>query len=192
MRDLQETMLGEKSIGLTAAARGLRNLLDGAIGALPFEETLTDLGETAPRNETSVITVLKLGDQRVMLTGDAGRRALTRAAIEYEHVIGSFRSHPLSIFQGPHHGSRRNIGPTLLVRILGPRHGGWGQNAIVSAAEAAPKHPSAKVTNALARRGCYVLATRGMTINYRLNMASRPGWSTVPALPPLFEGDDDA
>jgi beta-lactamase superfamily II metal-dependent hydrolase len=189
---LEETTLGEKSIGLTAAGRGLRNLLDGAIGTLPFEETLTDLGETSPRNETSVITLLTLGDQRVMLTGDAGRMALTRAVIEYEYLVGGFRSHPLWIFQAPHHGSRRNIGPTLLNRILGPKHAGWGQNAIISAAEAAPKHPSAKVTNALARRGCYVLATRGMTINYRHNMASRPGWTTVPALPALFEGGEDA
>ena len=188
---LLENARGEKSVNLAQASRGLRNLLDRAIGALPFEETLTDLGETGPRNETSVICVLALGDFRIMLTGDAGRHALGRAADEYERTVGSFRDFPLGIFQAPHHGSRRNIGPTLLDRILGPRHAPRGQNAIISAADGSPKHPSPKVTNALIRRGCHVLATRGNTICYQQNMRTRDGWSPAPALPPLREDDDD-
>jgi beta-lactamase superfamily II metal-dependent hydrolase len=188
---LQETALGEKSLTLSRASRGLRNLLDSAIGVLPFEETLTDLGETTPRNETSVITVLTLGEARVMLTGDAGWHALGRAVVEYERTVGCFRDFPLWVFQAPHHGSRRNIGPALLDRILGPRHAPWGQNAIISAADGSPKHPSPKVTNALARRGCHVLATCGKTICYPWNRPLRPGWSPAPTLPPLREDDDD-
>lgn len=188
---LDEVAAGEKSFNFSSAVRGIRNLLDSAVGALPFEETLTDLGETTPRNESSVVTLIRVGAGRVLLTGDAGREGLARAADEYERIIGTFQSNPLWVFQAPHHGSRRNVGPTLLNRVLGPRNAPWGQNAIISAGQGAPKHPSAKVVNALSRRCHQVLATRGTIYNYPWNTPRRTGWSSAQTLPPLREDHDD-
>ncbi len=82
-------------------------------------ETLTDDGETGPRNNSSVITLLHVGGERMLFTGDAGIPALTAAASYYETIFGSFPAAPLTFFQTPHHGSRRNVGPTLLNRLLG-------------------------------------------------------------------------
>src|SRR5206468_1172024 len=82
-------VIENKSISYSRLHRRAWNLLDGALGMLPFEETLTDLGETDPRNETSVITLLQVDGHRLLFTGDAGQRALIAAAEDYETRIGS-------------------------------------------------------------------------------------------------------
>lgn len=183
---------GARSLNLTRAARKFRNIFADAVSLIPFEETLTDFGETTPRNETSVVTLLTIDGQRILFTGDAGQRSLSRIADEYERQVGSFKDSPLSIIQVPHHGSRRNIGPTLLDRILGPRglpHS--NTEGIVSAARDAPKHPSAKVTNAFLRRGASITVTAGRTVCCPNGVAMRPGWGPAPVLPPLDEGSEE-
>jgi DNA replication protein DnaC len=77
---LQEVLTENKSITFSQLRRRARNLFDSALGMLPFEETLIDLGETSPRNETSVVTLLQVDGHRLLFTGDAGQRALTAAA----------------------------------------------------------------------------------------------------------------
>lgn len=201
-KDFYDDLLVEQLSSVTVAARNFgmsaqlrlraRNLLDSALDWLPNVETLTDNGETSARNETSVVTLLTVDGQRVMLTGDAGQRALTRAADEYEAQIGAFATSPLQVLHVPHHGSRCNLGPTLLDRILGPR---WNcyttSSAIVSAAKDAPKHPSPKVTNALQRRGATVVVTAGQIVcHVGNNTPMRPGWGPAAPVPPLTEGDD--
>lgn len=171
-----------------------RNLLDGALDRIPLVETLTDNGETDPRNEGSVISLLFIDGYRFLLTGDAGQRALARVADEYEAQIGPFSGSPLRMLQVPHHGSRRNLGPTLLDRILGPKHAPYGApSAIISAGENAPKHPSPKVVNALLRRNATPVVTAGTTIRHHSTDApARRGWINVTPLPPMNEsGEDD-
>jgi beta-lactamase superfamily II metal-dependent hydrolase len=188
---LQEVLIENKSINFSKLHRRAWNLLDGALGMLPFEETLTDLGETDPRNETSVITLLQVDGHRLLFTGDAGQRALVAAAEDYETRIGSFALHPLSFFQAPHHGSRRNLGPTILNRILGERGLPHGEvMSFISAAAAAPKHPSPKVVNALQRRGAMTAATLGQSICWRHNVPNRAGWGPLAPLPPLDESGE--
>ena len=169
-----------------------RNLLERALEWLPSEETLTDNGTTSARNKSSVVTLLDVDDQHVLFTGDAGQRALSRVVDEYEARVGLFSAYPLHVLQVPHHGSRRNVGPTLLDLILGPRWQGYTDtSAIVSAAKDAPKHPSPKVTNALQRRGATVVVTAGQTICHRSAATPpRPGWGPAAPVPPLAEGDD--
>jgi beta-lactamase superfamily II metal-dependent hydrolase len=188
---LQELLTENKSINFSQLRRRARNLFDSALGMLPFEETLTDLGETSPRNETSVVTLLQVDGHRLLFTGDAGQRALTAAAEDYETRIGSFALHPLSFFQAPHHGSRRNLGPTILDRILGERGLRHGEvMSFISAAAAAPKHPSPKVVNALQRRGAVTAATLGQSIGWHHNAPARVGWGPLAPLPPLDESDE--
>ena len=185
---------GTKSVSLSASLRNRAgSLLESVLDWLPVEETLTDAGETNPRNETSVITLITVGAHRLLLTGDAGQRSLTRVVEEYESLIGPFATYPLRLFQAPHHGSRRNIGPTLLNRILGERGMPHSDttSAIISAAKDNPKHPSPKVTNALLRRGAFVAVTAGQTVCSFEEAPVRSGWGPISPMPPLDEGADD-
>jgi len=168
------------------------DLLERVVSVFPFE-TLTDDGDSGPRNESSAITLINAGGRRLLLTGDAGIPALTSAATAYEGLFGTFQAAPLSFIQVPHHGSKRNVGPTILNRILGRAGAPYvtGLSAAISSAKADKKHPSPKVTNAFGRRGYDVTATEGRGICWHDGTATRPGWTAVPTLPPLDEAGDD-
>lgn len=140
---------------------------------------------TSAENNSSAIILLNLDNQLALLTGDAGVEALGEAANWAEQ--SGFHLPSLKFIQIPHHGSRRNVGPTILDRVLGPK----GQQphdakvAYVSAApDGAPKHPSKKVTNAFQRRGAMqkVFATTGTAIYHYRNAPSR-GWQKATSLP---------
>ncbi len=151
-------------------------------------ETLSDSDETSARNKMSVVTLVQADGARFLFTGDAGIPSLEGAVDQYESTIGSFESNPLELFQAPHHGSHRNLGPTILDRILGQEHSPYGStNAVISSAKLSEKHPSPKVTNALGRRGARVAATEGRTIC--LSSPVRSGWSPVEPIPPLEEDE---
>lgn len=151
------------------------------LGELINVETLTDDGVTTPENNSSVILLLQLQGRRLLLTADAGAPAL-HAAVEYLEATGL--SGDLDLIQVPHHGSRRNVGPTILTRLLGPYPQEPRMSAIVSASKDAPKHPSRQVTNAFRRRGAPVTSTEGRAICHRsLDTPTRHGWSSVEPLP---------
>jgi beta-lactamase superfamily II metal-dependent hydrolase len=198
-QEYYETLLDEARLGAVqaaAASRGigaaagvaLRKLANEVVEHLPIE-TLTDFGETTERNNSSVITLLTVGDQRLLLTGDAGIPALTNAA-DYMDTLSSWAL-PLTLFHAPHHGSRRNVGPTILDRLLGSSNGAARGEAVVSASLAAPKHPSPKVTNAILRRGYPVYTTEQAHVLFPDGRPMRQGWSTATPLPPMSEGSEE-
>jgi beta-lactamase superfamily II metal-dependent hydrolase len=154
-------------------------------------ETLDETSDTTARNESSVVTLLTVDDQRLLFTGDAGAKALGLALDEYEAVVGPLVAAPLDMVQVPHHGSRRNVTPSLLDRLLGPpgRQHAYGVVAVASSALADEKHPHPQVTNAFLRRGAPVTATEGRHL-LESHGCSRYGWSPVAALPPLTEDVD--
>jgi beta-lactamase superfamily II metal-dependent hydrolase len=164
------------------------DLLNRVLASLPIE-TLGEDGETGPRNNSSVVTLLTADDNRMLFTGDAGIPGLNAAWDRYEALVGSFPDTPLDFFQAPHHGSRRNLSPSLLNRIFGePGENSLAPAAFISSAKADPKHPSPRVTNALLRRGLSVYATEGKALGHLSDgLASRPGWSPAPAIQPLVE-----
>lgn len=143
-----------------------------------FEESLGEDSETSPENNSSAVSLLNVDGQRMLFTGDAGAVALHKAADVME-MLG----HPLCKFdfiQIPHHGSRRNVTPSVLDRLLGPKGRVASGHAFVSAApDGRPKHPAKKVTNAFHRRGYLVAATCGQAILYRHDCPVRPGWGPV-------------
>jgi beta-lactamase superfamily II metal-dependent hydrolase len=155
------------------------------LAALPAE-TLDDTGETTPRNNTSVITQLAVDGRRLLFTGDAGIPAL-HAALDYAE-LSYLTSEPLDFLDVPHHGSRRNLGPTILDRLLS---GQGGVTAVVSASKSAPKHPSPKITNALMRRGCEVYTTEDGQKWYHIGDVPARGWGVAQPVPPLDEADDE-
>lgn len=145
-------------------------------------ETLKDSGDTTASNNSSVICLLTVGERRCLLTGDAGIPALGRAATELEK--SGVRPGGLSLIQVPHHGSHRNVGPTILDRLVGPRRErSAGPVAIISAAKLNPddRHPAKSVSNAFARRGCRVVVTAGDAVCYSTGI--RHGWKSAELLP---------
>lgn len=161
-------------------------------------ETLNDDAEnedaTSAENNTSTILLLRVDNRNLLFTADAGAPALHQALDLLMHV-GIGPEH-FSFVQVPHHGSRRNVGPTLLDRLLGPKlpshqRGTRRMSAFVSASkDGAPKHPSKKVTNAFARRGAPVVATQGRTICHYHDAPARPGWSAANPLPFYHEVEE--
>lgn len=154
-----------------------------------YKETLKEDGETSARNESSVVLLGILpGDYGVLLTGDAGRRALTKA---YEYTLTEAYKYALSrdynlqqcqFIQMPHHGSRRNVSPDLLNKLLGPileEGSSTGKISFVNTSKGAPDHPKKSVVNAFIRRGVKVIATKGNRICHRSRYPRRDGWGPV-------------
>lgn len=154
-------------------------------------ETLTDSGETSPVNNTSVILALQLEGDLLLLTGDAGIPALSQATDLLEGV--GVTPGTLDFIQVPHHGSRHNIGPSVLDRLLGTKGTSYRRGvAFVSCApDGAPKHPAKKGVNAFRRRGYPVHATQGSGKRHHKGAPPRPGWGPSTPLPlyPMVEAE---
>lgn len=151
--------------------------------------------ETSAENEMSVVQYAWLCEQKIMLTADAGRAALTESA-DYCAVLGI--SLPgIDRFQVPHHGSRRNVSTEVLDRLLGPRvaaqpaAGAEGFTAVVSSAKKDEQHPRKAVVRAMVHRGGRVIATEGSCKRTSQNAPERPGWVTATPLPYPEEQEAD-
>lgn len=151
------------------------------------EEVFSPNG-TSRENEMSIVQYAYLAGKRVLLTGDAGREALTEAA-DYAPWAGLILP-GIDRFQVPHHGSRRNVSTEILDRWLGerlvakPAPGSETFSAIISSAKADPDHPRKSVERAFHHRGAIVAATEGQTVcTYAGSWPSRPGWGPIAGRP---------
>ena len=160
-----------------------------------FEETLADPEDdaTSAENNSSVVLLFELDGRRLLFTADAGVPALTEAANRAEALDIDLRS--IKFIQVPHHGSKRNVGPTILNRIIGPikpSKESYDKTAYVSASKGGqPKHPAKKVVNAFKRRGAEVFATQGIALCYRSSDApQRENWNAATPLPFYNEVDE--
>jgi beta-lactamase superfamily II metal-dependent hydrolase len=184
----------EPAAGLAELAKGYWGTVVEAVKKVAESwgvETLTDGGVTSAENNSSAIIRVEIMPAKYALfTADAGIAALTRAA-DYLALLG-FDCSQLGFVQVPHHGSQRNVGPTILNRLIGPKLSDEKviKTAFVSAAlDGGPKHPSKKVTNAFRRRGAPVHATQGQKkISYQ--DAPDRGWTNSVALPFYTEVED--
>jgi beta-lactamase superfamily II metal-dependent hydrolase len=146
-------------------------------------ETLDDTGETSAENNSSAILLFTIDGNSLLFTSDAGIPALSEAVKRLQAEGFDFST--LRFVQVPHHGSKRNIGPTLLNTLIGPK---TSQPTTIKTAFASvppdgtPKHPAKKVTNAFLRRGAPVHATAGSNKRYHKNAPDR-GWSKSIPLP---------
>lgn len=141
-------------------------------------------GATSSRNNSSVVLLAQLGDDTFLFTGDAGVSALHHAA-DYADLNNFDIASNVQYQQVPHHGSKRNLGPEILNRIIGPKVAEGiihpaGKTAFISAAALSTKHPSQRVINALTTRGVKVAATQGQNQCFRsLDVPVRPGWVPI-------------
>jgi beta-lactamase superfamily II metal-dependent hydrolase len=159
-----------------------------------FTETLQEPASDAisAENNSSVILLLNVDGQKSLFTGDAGVPAFT-AALDYAQHQG-ISLEALRFFDVPHHGSRKNLGPTILNRLFGnirqQQTKDW--TAFISAAkEGAPKHPHKKITNALQRRGANVHATAGIGKWHHNDSPARTHWSDAIPVPFYSQVEDD-
>lgn len=130
---------------------------------------------TSASNESSVVQMAVIDDQHLVLTADAGPKALDEAARVAQHfgIMGLPK-----FFQIPHHGSRRNVTPTVLNRWLGGTVPQGNQNygvAYCSVGTNKPEYPRHRVRNAVLRRGYGVFVCRTGWINYHSGFGGRPG-----------------
>jgi len=147
-------------------------------------ETLDDTGETSAENNSSAIILFTFEEESLLFTGDAGIPALSEA-VERLRADG-FDFSTLKFIQVPHHGSQRNIGPTLLNTLIGPRlvQPTTTKTALASVApDGGPRHPAKKIANAFRRRGAPVHVTAGKCKTYSRNAPSRDNWGSSMALP---------
>ena len=155
-------------------------------------DDLSDQSITSAKNNSSVISQLIVENCQILFTGDAGIPALSHAVASRAFCSSRDR---LVLLQIPHHGSRRNVGPTVLNQLVGqPVSQGKsrGITAIASTSKKGePKHPRKAVMNALTHRGVSALATRGITINHSRNAPSREDWYPMTAEPYSWEYDDE-
>ena len=162
-------------------AKALKEAIKWVTETWSTETLKEDDAPTSPSNESSVILYADFNGRRCLLTGDAGIRALNETCDYAEasgRTIGDFR-----LTQIPHHGSRHNVSPSVLNRLIGPivaEGDTTGCSAIASAAKASSTHPRKVVLNAYRRRGVHVCATNdGHTKRHYHNMPEREGWSVA-------------
>jgi hypothetical protein len=159
-----------------------------------FVETLADPepDATSAENNSSVVLLLEMDGKRFLFTADAGVPALTEAADRADALGIDLKT--VKYVQVPHHGSRRNVGPTILNRIIGQirEQETYDKTGFISAAkDGYPKHPAKKVVNAFKRRGAKMYATQGKALwQHSDDAPKREGWNAATELPFYEEVDD--
>lgn len=148
-------------------------------------ETLSEDGLTSDKNESSVVLFGRLPNNfDVLFTADAGLIGLNKA---YDYALRNGLDLKICKFiQMPHHGGRRNVSPSLLDKLLGPKlpeNSTPTKTAFVNTSKDCPEHPKKSVSNAFIRRGAKVIATNGQTKCKHWGYPSRDGWVAVTPLP---------
>jgi beta-lactamase superfamily II metal-dependent hydrolase len=157
-----EMVVGPSTKGL---GQLFKSLIERAVSWIAESWNIEYLKEdavTAAENETSTVLYGAFGDFSVVLTGDAGVNALTWA-MDYADSQGISLA-DVDLIQVPHHGSRSNVTPSLLDRLLGPilLEGSPARKmAVVSVPKDDASHPRKMVVNAFRRRGAPVHKTQG-------------------------------
>lgn len=179
--DSSKNSLAEKRSGIkfSEAINSIKNFI---VESFTGEDTLRENVSTSAENETSVILHLGLSTYNVLLTGDAGIKALD-AAYNYG-ISNNIQFENYNLIQIPHHGSRHNISSSIIDKITGFKCSNCVENRKACASVARDSdHPRKSVVNAFIKRRFKVSATYGNTICYHSdNMPTREGWGPVSGL----------
>ena len=144
------------------------------------KETLSEDVSTSPENETSVIVYCDFEEAKALLCGDAGVRAL-KNALDYCDTE-KIDIKEIKFQQMPHHGSKHNVSPSILDRLVGPKINESLDNKLIvfSSTSSNSKYPRQVVINAYKRRGVKVYSTFGSTKHHKKgDMPDRTGWTTA-------------
>ena len=162
------------TIGVLGMVKKAGESLSQRIKDYMHENHLDDEDSTSPENNTSTIILVQVDGHKMLFTGDAGKRAIENA-IAYAHSKGIMLN-DLTIFDVPHHGSKRNMGKTMMEHIN-------AEYAYISAPKESKDHPASKVTNHLFKKGIKTASTQGKYLCHRYNAPIREGWSSVDLIP---------
>ena len=143
-------------------------------------EKLRDNVKTSPENETSVVIRGLVDNSGFLLCGDAGIRALTQA-MDFLESRGENIQENASFYEIPHHGSRRNISPAILNRLIGDILDEGETRKLTAFASVAKDsdHPLKMVTNAYIRRGVTPYKTQGGVICHHEGEMPDRGWTAA-------------
>lgn len=129
-----------------------------------------DTDTTSAENNSSVISYFQFWEKKILFTGDAWKTALNQA-LDYAES-NNLNLTNLTLFDVPHHWSKRNISSKILNRIS-------AATAFVSAPKTSIKHPSKKVTNWLKKRWMIVWITRWQNICHFSGEINRSWWGPL-------------
>lgn len=128
---------------------------------------------TSAINESSLIILFEYDGVKVLLTGDAGKKGLTKA-INYAYV-NNITLNDCNIIKMPHHGSRKNINPSIMKAFVGSEKLYYS-----CASDDLGHHPSLRLINLMNEMGFRQLSTSGSTLHWGKNAPNR-GWKSTPA-----------
>lgn len=166
-RDTPEAKTNTLPTMLYEILKSAEDTLEGWIEDKFDIDLLGDDGKTSAENNSSVITLITAGEHKLLFTGDAGLEALNIASTYAESLNIDLNS--LNLFHVPHHGSKHNIGSTILTKIK-------GEYSIISASGKNEKHPSKRVTNHLIKKGSKVFINKSAHLVHKRSAPER-GWS---------------
>lgn len=161
-----------RAAGLVEIAKGFE------FEAWNYETLSSNPHPVSASNETSVVQYAVIDGFSILLTGDAGPVALNEAA-DYIQANGLYSKVYPNLIQVPHHGSRKNVTPEVLNRLIGgivDPNASLNARAFCSVGSNKLDYPRRQVVNAFERRGYKVYVTRGKGLCQRRGFDPRPGW----------------
>lgn len=126
---------------------------------------------TSAINESSLIILFEYDGVKVLLTGDAGKKGLTKA-INYAHLKG-IKLNDCNIIKMPHHGSRKNVNPSIMDAFVGSEMLFYS-----CASDDLGHHPSKRLINLMKEKGFKQYSTSGKTLHWGKNAPDR-GWKSA-------------
>lgn len=173
----ENMLLGVKATGLGGIFGKIADQLRAWVEEEWNIETLREGSVTAAENESSTVLYGNFGTDRVLLTADTGANGIWWSCAHAEKTGIDLET--INVIQVPHHGSRSNVTPSALNKLLGPilPAGTPAKRiAIVSAPKDDASHPRKIVMNAFHRRGAPVFPTQGNYVRkHSGTMPVRPG-----------------
>lgn len=156
---------------LERAITAIKNVIESWTNELLREDV-----STTAENETSIILIGDMIDEKFLLTGDSGVRGLKKAILYAKDNVCDLTT--VKVYQIPHHGGRHNVSPSVLNSLVGKKLSEADpptKTAIVSISKDSD-HPRKMVTNAFIRRGAKVFEARTSVIRHQNGTPDREGW----------------
>lgn len=140
-----------------------------------------DSNAVSPENNSSTVLFFNFTGVRCLFTADAGATALHQALGVLEQQ--GFSPLAADFLQLPHHGSARNLGPSVLDRAVGGQNNGHSFVAFASACWGGHfPLPGGRVIDACIARGGEVFATHGAVKCCYSDGVPVRGWRDADAL----------
>lgn len=181
--DKNESVLKKVMFTMESVSQKVKNFIKSVWGEENFPADHTDV-----ENETSIVQFADLCGRKILLTGDAGKRALEQV-IKYDEENQVIVLPGLDVFQIPHHGSRRNVSSEVLDNILGEKQSSDSGNikfsALVSISSKTMEgeiYPRKTVTRAMIHRGGKVVDNKSGLCSSSSQAPQRVGWASIAPL----------